>query len=113
MLLSTGCWRKYIGVWEIKDDRLFLKALQGIYRLEGEEPLFADWFSGALIIPLRGMLKYFVLGYGSVQQGQMHIRVENGIVIRTLAARPSNRPNVEELGEKDPPDDEKRLEGDR
>ena len=48
--LSTACWRGYIATWEIKDGRLYLVELSDryTYRLEGEEPIFAEWFSGDL-----------------------------------------------------------------
>src|SRR5215472_13884933 len=50
-LFSTACWRNYLGTWEIKDGRFYLVKLRGMYRLEGNEPVFADWFTGALRIP--------------------------------------------------------------
>src|SRR4051812_9271097 len=61
IFFSTGCWRGYIGTWEIKDGRFFLVGLRGIYKLLGKEPIFADWFTGVLKIP-RGEVLHYVHG---------------------------------------------------
>ena len=81
-VFSTGCWRRYIGTWEIKDGRFYLVGLRGIYRLDGE-PIFADWFTGALRIPKGEMLQYVHMGFGSVYEQELHIRITKGIVVRT------------------------------
>lgn len=58
----TALHREYIGTWEIKEDKLFLKNMSfisfddedtsfGIKCLfPGQKEVFADWFSGILII---------------------------------------------------------------
>jgi hypothetical protein len=43
---STACFRRYQGVWEIKDGRFFLKSLAGRLKIQSEIPILADWFSG-------------------------------------------------------------------
>jgi hypothetical protein len=80
-LFSTGCWRHYLGTWEIKNGRFYLVGLVGIYSLVGAEPLFADWFTGVLRIPRGEMLQYVHMGFGSVFEEEVHIRIEKGIVI--------------------------------
>jgi len=82
-VLSTGCWRGYIGVWEIKEGRLYLVGLRGRYKLEGDEPLFADWFTGVLRIPQGEMLHYVHMGFGSVYEQELHIKVEKGLVVKS------------------------------
>lgn len=81
--IRTSCWRDYIGTWEVKDGRFYLVNLTRKYRLIGEEPLFADWFSGVLRIPQGEMLLYVHMGYGSVYEQEVHIKIENGVVIET------------------------------
>ncbi|WP_051215946.1 hypothetical protein [Ferrimonas futtsuensis] len=49
-LLSSCCWREYLGTWSIDDGRLYLKEIRGKYRLT-DGPLFAQWFSGELTLP--------------------------------------------------------------
>ncbi|MBV2131853.1 hypothetical protein KRX52_03465 [Pseudomonas sp. MAP12] len=48
--LSTGCYRGYVGTWEIKDNSLFLNEISGIYEKTTEEQIFANWVSGEFII---------------------------------------------------------------
>ncbi len=48
---STACWRNYIAKWVIEDGKLYLTDIEGIYRLDGKAPLFADWFNGELCLP--------------------------------------------------------------
>jgi hypothetical protein len=57
---STGCWRKYIGEWEIRDGRLYLVRFSpGFWQDKVDKPLdrlfpgfpdrvFAHWYSGTL-----------------------------------------------------------------
>ncbi len=113
MLLSTACWRNYVGVWEIKDERLYLKGVYGVYKLEGEEPLFADWFTGVLRVPLGGLIQYVHMGFGSVYEGELHIKIENGVVMRsrTIDNRGKHL-NAWELGENNLPGKENRFPGD-
>ncbi|TKB47760.1 hypothetical protein FCL40_14885 [Ferrimonas sediminicola] len=49
-LLSSCCWREYLGTWTIDNQRLYLSEVRGQYRLTNG-PLFACWFSGELILP--------------------------------------------------------------
>ena len=49
-LFSTACYRGYEARWEICERSLYLLSVEGRFTLEGPEPLFADWFSGRLVI---------------------------------------------------------------
>ena len=81
IIFSTACWRGYLGTWEIRDGRFYLVALAGRLQLRGEEPLAADWFSGVLRIPRGEMLQYVHMGFGSVFEEELHIRMEAGKVV--------------------------------
>ena len=48
---STGCYRGYRGTWEVKDNKLYLNHIEGIWKLKNNEPVFADWYTGKLHIP--------------------------------------------------------------
>ncbi|MDO6610533.1 hypothetical protein Q4601_12055 [Shewanella sp. 1_MG-2023] len=48
MVLSTACWRQYIGAWEIVDDALFLNEITGKYQKTESSPLFAGWYTGVI-----------------------------------------------------------------
>jgi hypothetical protein len=80
IIFSTACWRRYRGTWEIRDGRLALIAIEGLYELNGEGPLPADWFSGELNVPRGEMLEYVHMGYASVFEEELHITVERGVV---------------------------------
>jgi hypothetical protein len=49
-VVSSSCWRGYLGSWEIKDGRLYLIGLERNLKLEGFEPLFAGWVNEELNI---------------------------------------------------------------
>lgn len=82
-VFSTACWRRYVGTWEIKDGCLYLVELRGMYKLEGREPIFADWFTGALRIPKGEMVQYVHMGFGSVYEHELHVRITKGVVVKT------------------------------
>lgn len=83
IMFSTVCWRRYIGTWEIKDNRFYLVRLEGQYSLDGDEPLFADWFTGVLRIPQGRMVKYVHTGFKTEYEREVHIEIDNGIVTKT------------------------------
>jgi hypothetical protein len=83
ILHSTACWRGYQGAWQIRDERFYLTGLRGRFRLVGEEPLLADWFSGVLRIPRGELLHYVHMGFGSVYEGEVHVKIEQGVVTAT------------------------------
>jgi hypothetical protein len=82
---SSACWREYIGTWAVRDDRLYLLSVVGRYRLIGEEPLLADWFSGTLTVPCGELVQYVHMGFGSVYSSEIHIRVERGAILERRA----------------------------
>jgi len=81
LVFSTACWRGYVGTWEIKGGRFFLVDVRGKYRLLGADPLFANWFTGVLRIPKGKMLHYVHMGFASVYEHEVHIKIENGVVV--------------------------------
>lgn len=79
-VLSTACWRKYIATWEIREGRLYLVSIEGIYRLTGEGPLHASWVSGVLRVPRGRMTRYVHMGFESEYEKELLITVERGVV---------------------------------
>lgn len=79
-LMTTACWRRYQGTWEIKDSRFYLVRLRGRFRLANGEPLLADWFSGDLRIPEAVMVRQIQTGINSVDERHILIEIENGVV---------------------------------
>ena len=80
-LSSTACWRRYIGIWEIKGGRLFLNGLVGWFRLLETKPLLADWFSGVIPVPKGKILQEARLGYDAIYEEEVHVTIERGVVV--------------------------------
>ena len=82
-VFSTDCWRGYQGTWEIKDGRFYLVGLAGRLELQGDKSIFADWFTGILRVTRGEMLHYVHMGFGSIFEEELHIKIEKGIVKKT------------------------------
>jgi hypothetical protein len=76
---STGCWRGYIGTWEIKDGRLYLVHVTGQYRLTAGDPVLADWVTGLLHIPRGALLRREAMG--CVYEQEVQLKIEKGEVV--------------------------------
>jgi hypothetical protein len=92
----TACWRGYIGSWEIRGDALYLVDIKAWMRdREGKaapvefealfpgktKPLKADWFTGTLRIPRGKPIRYVHMGYQTVYEEEVLLRVEAGKVM--------------------------------
>ena len=86
----TSCWRGYVGSWEIKNNKFFLRNLTGCFRLDSDMPIFADWFTGVLRVPRGERLVYIHMGFGSIYEEELHIKIVNGCVVKTRVL--DNRP---------------------
>jgi len=80
-IFSTACWRRYVADWHITAGRLHLDRILGIYRLKGEEPLFADWVTDTLRIAVGEQLAYVHMGFGSVYEEDVLLEIRSGIVV--------------------------------
>ena len=80
ILFSTACWRRYVATWSIADNRLYLLSIKGIYRLDGEEPLFAEWVSETLRVPQGRRLSYVHMGFGSIFERDLFLGIKMGVV---------------------------------
>src|SRR5574341_1496175 len=77
---SMAFWRGYVGTWELREGLFYLLGLTGRYKLIGDGPLLADWFSGVIRIPRGNLLHYVHLGFGSVYGEEIHVKIERGEV---------------------------------
>ena len=69
-LISTACYRGYLGTWEIIDNKLFLNQIEGRYKFKDNIPVFADWYTGELHIP------------GTMYSlNKVTLEIKNGVVI--------------------------------
>ncbi len=96
IVFSTACWRQYLGTWEINNNKLYLLKLEGRFKITGDTPIFADWFTGTLKIPQGEMLEYVHMGYESIYEHELQIGIEEGMVteLKTFHNRidDANRP---------------------
>lgn len=91
---STALWRRYIGSWEIVDDRLYLTGLEA-WLEDGTkattamifpafpDKIFAQWYSGQLRIPQGELVEYIHMGYGSTYERDLLLEVRCGAVVET------------------------------
>ena len=101
-LISSANWRGYLATWEIKGGKLFLKDVSiavvnpkdehddmrksitgDLY--PGAAEVFADWYTGALIVPDGKMTRYVHMGYGSSFDHYQVFRVHAGKVVEHLS----------------------------
>jgi hypothetical protein len=110
---STACWRGYMGTWEIRDGLFYLAGLCGRFQLREGEPILAEWFSGVIRVPKGEILQYVHMGYGSVFEQELHIKIENGVVVATRVIDNRGKKHDElEIAWKNLPGDENRFAGD-
>ncbi len=113
LVSSTACWRRYIGIWEIKNGLFYLVGIIGRYKMLGDEPILADWFDGVLRIPKGECLHYVHMGFGSVYEEEIHVKIENGVVVKSRLIDNRNKAvNRSQLGWQNLPGSENRFEGD-
>ncbi len=92
----TACWRGYVGAWEIREDTLYLSDIKAWMRDEDgkaapvgfekvfpgkSKPLKAEWFTGTLRIPRGKPIRYVHMGYQTIYEYDVFLRVEAGKVI--------------------------------
>ena len=81
-VVSSSCWRGYLGSWEIREGRLYLVKLERDLKLEGTESLFADWVNEELHI----IVEMAFEGLRSGMRG--HETIEKVMVKRGLVVGP-------------------------
>jgi len=80
-VVISCCWRNYIATWEIKDNRLYLRDIEGVYKLTSTKPILASWFTGNIKLNQGKLLHYVHAGFGSIYEQELHIEIKNGAVV--------------------------------
>lgn len=112
-LQSTACWRRYIATWEIKEGRLYLNQVIGRYHKPDPAPLFADWVTAVLRVPEGKRIQLVNMGFGSVWETELHIKVERGVVLKQRRVDNTGRTfDRSKLGFLNLPGGENRFDGD-
>jgi hypothetical protein len=101
---STSLWRGYVASWQVKDDRLVLTDIAILQKVTkpgdsgfsselvsvmstvfpGQKEVPADWFTGHIIVPDGKLVEYVHMGYASMYEKYVILRVEHGLVTRNL-----------------------------
>lgn len=93
---TTACHRGYVGTWEIRENQLYLVALEG--ELEGAHglveatlatalpwlkgPLKATWFSDRARCPEGRLLSYVHAGFASDYERDRYLEFDHGHLVR-------------------------------
>lgn len=101
-VISTGLWRHYIASWEVSDNRLLLvdieiethsddadstehapdrtfrSVMSDVFSSPG--PVFAEWYTGHVIIPQGKRVKYLHMGYGSTFKKYLVLTFKQGLL---------------------------------
>ena len=107
LIFSTACWRNYVADWRINNGKLYLERITGIYTLDGEELLFADWVTETLRISRGARLAYVHMGFGSVFDKDVLLEVRMGVVVsQTVRDNRSQTHDTTSLGWENLPSDD-------
>ncbi|MDJ0908498.1 MAG: hypothetical protein QNI99_04870 [Woeseiaceae bacterium] len=96
MVTSTALWRGYVATFALENDLLVLRDFE-VLQSTGDpkdfdaelvsqiDQYFAtpdsrvlDWYSGIMVIPQGEMVHYVHMGYSSVYESYLMLRIENG-----------------------------------
>ena len=79
----SNCWRGFQGVWEIKDDKLYLIEFSSdSYELLCKLPILADWIKGEIKVAT-GDIKETTSWAIETYETEMHLTIKNGLVVKT------------------------------
>jgi hypothetical protein len=91
---STATWRGYIGYWELRNDSLFLKRLEGdscdidlslIFKKSVKNgEVFAYWVNEKVLNPYGKRLYYIHMGYSSFYEFEREFIFKKGILKDTM-----------------------------
>jgi len=88
-VVSSNCWRGYLGSWEISDGRLYLIKLERDLKLDGTEPLLADWVNEELHIVVEYAFKGLRAGLRAGDK-KKRVQIKNGLVVHEIRENTEN-----------------------
>jgi hypothetical protein len=78
---TTACWRNFVAVWEIREGRMYLNEVAGMYRLEGSLPLAADWVNDDLEFEeVEVITDFWDVDYSSGVARSFAVQIRAGVV---------------------------------
>ena len=86
---SSANWRGYVAMWKINKRKLYLTGLElvdehSVFKevFPGQNKVFAEWYTGLIILPEGEMTNYVHMGYGSAFERYLVIRIKKGVVLK-------------------------------
>lgn len=86
---STALWRGYVGLWKIDDGRLLLvdiyafgdktQSIKKFIFKNQIEAVFADWFTGELVIGKGKVIRYNHSGYDRSYEQEIVVNIRSGM----------------------------------
>jgi len=102
-ITSPDCTRGYVAGWEIRNNKLLLKDIDGnydrsfiffrkpsryslrkLFRRSKNRPVKASWFSGKLRVPIGSMTMYEDSGYDSRFEKEFIVTIHAGEVVKVV-----------------------------
>lgn len=90
-MLSTACWRGYVGTWKVIDNHLYLTELSAQNEdgqeisladlFPGHQKVFVHWFSGEVRCPQGKLLDYVHMGYASTYEKDYFLTFKKGVLV--------------------------------
>jgi len=88
---DSSCWRGYYALWEFNNNKLYLVELvnclfknkvdlQNMFN-QNQEKVFANWYSGDIVIPTGELLEEGLFGIDNVYERNIILKFKNGILI--------------------------------
>lgn len=96
-MICSACWRGYVGTWEIKQGKMYLVGLAGSYALCEGAFIFAEWFSGEIILHEGNALEYNSMGTPCRYEREQIIKIKLGVVVERVCV--DNRPHLPDSSE--------------
>lgn len=95
-LESTACWRGYSAVWKLKNNKLYLDKIMACHDPElilelkeifpqSNNELFAEWYTGDIILPQGKCLECVHLDYLSIYEKELVLKFANGVLIDSIS----------------------------
>jgi len=88
---STACWRRYQATWELINEKLYLVNISSCCNSKitadlsiifndqlNNQKVFADWFTGKIVIPIGERIYGRNIGYSNVYEYEDILTIDNG-----------------------------------
>lgn len=100
-LESTACWRGYFAEWKLINNKLYLSRIVAcndsdlileaneIFPQLNNEELFAEWYTGEIILPKGECIEYVHLDYKSIYEKEVVLNFSNGFFVDSVTYKNS------------------------